>query len=179
MVGLLGFEPRVLLVKSQMFLPLNYKPKGVWFAALRNALLDLRCDPALRKSANRTKQLRSRTIGLDFITDSIQIVKRKNVAEGMRIELIFLRSKRSVITRWQTPNKYNRILFSNDYESFAVPYGGLRMKRGDGIEPPDVSHCCKYPKNWSVVGESNSVNPGKSRVLRHQSLQPITGIAYG
>ena len=26
MVGLLGFEPRVLLVKSQMFSPLNYKP---------------------------------------------------------------------------------------------------------------------------------------------------------
>jgi hypothetical protein len=26
LVGLLGFEPRVLLVKSQMFLPLNYKP---------------------------------------------------------------------------------------------------------------------------------------------------------
>ena len=26
MVGLLGFEPRVLLVKSQMFLPLNYRP---------------------------------------------------------------------------------------------------------------------------------------------------------
>lgn len=72
MVGLLGFEPRVLLVKSQMFLPLNYKPNGCCLIALRNALLDLRCDPALRKSANRTKQLRSRTIGLDFITDSIQ-----------------------------------------------------------------------------------------------------------
>ena len=29
MVGPLGFEPRVLLVKSQMFLPLNYEPHMV------------------------------------------------------------------------------------------------------------------------------------------------------
>ena len=39
-----------------------------WFAALRKALLLLRCDPALRNSARRTKQLRSRTIGFRLLT---------------------------------------------------------------------------------------------------------------
>lgn len=41
------------------------------FVTLRRALLLLRCDPAFRNNAKRTKQLRSLAIGFDFILRSL------------------------------------------------------------------------------------------------------------
>ena len=81
LVGLLGFEPRVLLVKSQMFLPLNYKPfKVIHFCSRRTALLDLQWAPAFRNRAAATNWLRSRgaAICFRFITFSCYWTKQKH-----------------------------------------------------------------------------------------------------
>ena len=66
MVEAVGFEPTTLWLKARYSSRLSYT-SIFCFAALRRALLLLRCDPAFRNSANRTKQLRSRTIGFRFI----------------------------------------------------------------------------------------------------------------
>ena len=120
----------------------------------------------------RSSYVRARSVSISLLTP-FKIVKRKKRGRGAwnRTKVSEFKARCDKPLHY-TPTNTTGYFFRTSINRLPYLTADLEKAPNDGIEPPDVSHCCKYPKNWSVVGESNSVNPGKSRVLRHQSLQP-------